>query len=487
MRGFRGVFKASGPLARYRARVRIGKRGSYVSVGFHDNAEVAARMYDVASLRLRGPKLEARGLNFPASDYDLDAVAQLTLSNDSFGHGARLDESVRGAILKLSLSAHQGHPILQSTELSPTTPAAPDTDAAPEGETPAGSAPGVEVPGDTAAGVDIGADEAPQPTPVTEVPQLIGQGVLAHVQARAFQEFCAQDGFPPPPGYDADPRMPAIEPDRIRTALEVWRRALLLDEAAVAQSAAETFRDCVASVLCSTQTAHDPTAGTTSDAPEGERTATLLTLMWVLDDALLSASDACIPVKLAFLDPGSPHLSLLETPTLPQATATKTALHRSLIFGVCREAAAVPECGLHLMLGTAENLLNNMDQLAQACVDGAVFGKEDWCLWLIGLFRLFTPPFCSILERYARSAMTPAVDPFGSRDKVRSVLAACLAIDSLACEGGHDKIPALQPVIFHEWCATWAPIRATVRDELRSAQVPLPRDVQSLLLLRTDT
>jgi hypothetical protein len=283
--------------------------------------------------------------------------------------------------------------------------------------------------------------------------------------------------------------MPAIEPDRIRAALEVWRRALLLDEAAVAQSAAETFRDCVASVLCSTQTAHDPTLGvaaTTSDAPEGERTATLLTLMWVLDDALLSASDACIPVKLAFLDPGSPHLSLLETPTLPQATATKTALHRSLIFGVCREAAAVPECGLHLMLGTAENLLNNVDQLAQACVDGAVFGKEDWCLWLIGLLRLFTPPFCSILERYARSAMTPAVDPFGSRDKVRSVLAACLAIDSLACEGGHDKIPALQPVIFHEWCATWAPIRATVRDELRSAQVPLPRDVQSLLLLRTD-
>ena len=480
------MFKATGPRAKYRARSRIVSGGSCVSLGFHDNAEVAARIYDVASLRFREPKLAE--LNFPASDYDLDAVAQLTLSNDFFGHGARLDESVRGAILNLALSAHQGHPILQSTELSPTTPAAPDTDAAPEGETPAGSAPGVEVPGDTAAGVDIGADEAPQPTPVTEVPQLIGQGVLAHVQARAFQEFCAQDGSPPPPGYDADPRVPAIEPDRIRAALEVWRRALLLDEAAVAQSAAETFRDCVASVLCSTQTAHDPTlgvAGTTSDAPEGERTATLLTLMWVLDDALLSASDACIPVKLAFLDPGSPHLSLLETPT-PQATATKTALHRSLIFGVCREAAAVPECGLHLMLGTAENLLNNMDQLAQACVDGAVFGKEDCCLWLIGLLRLFTPPFCSILERYARSAMTPAVDPFGSRDKVRSVLAACLAIDSLACEGGHDKIPALQPVIFHEWCATWAPIRATVRDELRSAQVPLPRDVQSLLLLRTD-
>ena len=491
MPGYIGVVKASGPRAKFRARSCIAAR--CVSLGFHDNAEVAARMYDVASLRLRGPKLAM--LNFPASDYDLDAVAQLTLSK--VARGARLDKSARSAILDLALSAHQGHPILQSTELSPTTPAPPDcadtcAGAGPEGETPAGSAPGVDVPGDSVAGVDTCADEAPQRTPVTEVPQLIGESVLAHLQARAFQEFCAQDAFYPPPGDDADSRMPAIEPDRIRAALEVWRRALLLDEAAIAQSAAEAFRDCVASVLCSTQTARaynlslGVAGATAADASEGERTVTLLTLMWVLNDALLSAADTDVPVKLAFLDPWSPHFSLLEPHSLPRATATKTALHRSLIFGVCREAAAVPECGLHLMLGAAENLLNNMNQITQACVDRAVFGKEDWCLWLISLLRLLTPPFCGILERYARSAMTAAADPFGSRDKVRNVLAACLAIDSLAREGGHEKIPALHPVIFHEWCLTWAPIRATVRDELRSAQVPLPRDVQSLLLLRTE-
>ena len=67
---------------RYRAHIYISSksRSSHFITRWHHNAEVAARMYDVASLRLRGPKLEARGLNFPASDYDLDAVAQLTLS-----------------------------------------------------------------------------------------------------------------------------------------------------------------------------------------------------------------------------------------------------------------------------------------------------------------------------------------------------------------------------------------------------------------------
>jgi hypothetical protein len=76
--------------AKYRACTYIGSRPkSWVNLGFYHNAEVAARMYDVASLRLRGPKLAV--LNFPASDYDLDAVAQLTLSKESRG---AVDESV---------------------------------------------------------------------------------------------------------------------------------------------------------------------------------------------------------------------------------------------------------------------------------------------------------------------------------------------------------------------------------------------------------
>ena len=490
---------------RYRAHIYISSksRSSHFITRWHHNAEVAARMYDVVSLRIRGAAgWKNAALNFPREDYDLDTVAQVAMPKA----GCRLDESARSAILDLALSAHRGHPTLKSAKLAPTTPAAPDDEAntreqAAPGvfENSTGAAPGVDAPGVAAPGADTPIDEALQHASVTEAPQIGGQGVLAYLETRAFQEFCAQDALYPPgatlgDGSDADPKMLAIEPDRIREALEVWRRALLLEEAPAAQSAAETFRACVTTALCSARTdpAHEPHPGgagtAAADISDQGRTVTLLTLMWVLDDALLSAADADAPVKLAFLDRGSslPSLLELEPHALPRATALKTALHRSLVITVCCEAAEVPECGLHLMLRAAEALLNNMQQLARACEDGAVCDKEDWCLWLISLLRLLTPPFCSVLERYARSATTAAADPFESRDKVRSVLAACLAIDPLARSGGLGRMPALHPVIFLEWGATWAPIRTTVRNELLSAQMPLSRDVQSLLLLRTD-
>ena len=188
---------------RYRAHIYFSSksRSSLFITRWHHNAEVAARMYDVVSLRIRGAAgWKNAALNFPREDYDLDTVAQVAMPKA----GCRLDESARSAILDLALSAHQGHPTLKSAKLAPTTPAAPDDEAntreqAAPGvfENSAGAAPGVDAPGVAAPGVDTPIDEALQHASVTEAPQIGGQRVLAYLQTRAFQEFCAQDALYP--------------------------------------------------------------------------------------------------------------------------------------------------------------------------------------------------------------------------------------------------------------------------------------------------
>ena len=151
------------------------------------------------------------------------------------------------------------------------------------------------------------------------------------------------------------------------------------------------------------------------------------------------------------------------------------------MFRAAREAATVPECGLHLLLRTLEHILLAVTELV-ATDSASVYYKADWLEWLLDFARMLSKPYCELLKHFVRSGPLASTDAFESRKKLRNVLIACLAIDPIMREDGGSMI-SLLPRLFKEWVKLWEPIRNTVRAELRQAEVPLTPEISDLFLV----
>ena len=516
--GFKGLRQyATEP--QFRARFVCQKKK--VFLGKHSDKMVAARMYDVGCLRMAAKV--TREINFPPSDYDLfkTAIMQLPeLTPDNTQE--HVSNQVHSQIERLALAAHERHPGATPpaggnytpapqrgadfTPLSPLRAAIVKSDSEGEqGSLPPevdaqcaleeGDAPEEGAPHDlqdapaarepTAQGKEpaAGMQHPGDPGGSALTPALAGEALLAYLQSHAFKQFCEQDALylsgATPACNDAEWRPPSIEPDVIRSGLETWRRGLLASDADACHKGRSCFIGGVRAALQSAFAAEDfhpgtgkPAAGATH-AGDSERTATLLTLMFVLEDALKSASDADIPVPGA-LSPSPP------PGALPQATAEQTAEHRLLVFRAAREAAAVPECGLHLLLRTMEYILLAVTGFKVAIE--SIYYKVGWLEWLLDFARMLTEPYCELLKHFVRSGPLASTDAFESRKKLQNVLIACLAIDPIMRED-RGLVPSLLPRLFKEWVKFWEPIRNTVRAELRQAEVPLPPEIADLLLV----
>jgi len=516
--GYEGLrqYRTSPP---FRARFFSNKKA--VFLGKHTDKVVAARMYDVGCLRMAGKVI--RAMNFPPSDYvpDLTAIMHLPeLTHENTREHA--SNQVHSLIETLALAAHVRHPGATTPTGGNFTPAnftavtqSPagglalratyrssslaiiKSDSKGEG----GSLPPEVRQIDTQEGAPHDLQDAPEARepfaqgkePATGMqgdagsalaPALAGEGLLAYLHRHAYKQFCEQDALylsgAIPVCNDAEWRPPSIEPDVIRSGLETWRHGLLASDTDSCRKGRSCFVEGVQAALQSSFVAGDlhpgtgtPVAGATH-AGDSERTATLLTLMWVLDDALKSASDADTPVPGALAP--SPHPG-----TLPHATAEQTTEHRLLVFRAAREAATVPECGLHLLLRTLEYILLAVTELV-ATDSSSVYYKADWLEWLLDFARMLSKPYCELLKHFVRSGPLASTDAFESRKKLRNVLIACLAIDPIMREDGGPMI-SLLPRLVKEWVKLWEPIRNTVRAELRQAEVPLTPEISNLFLV----